>query len=88
MKECTKDLNGNKLDQISKIGRDLEIFEKLGRNWPISKNVRNSANFKDIGVWFFANTLLIIVELNCKVKIGDELKTKENNFFGRGGSLI
>jgi hypothetical protein len=30
-------------NKISKTGRDSEIFEKLSRNWPISKNARNSA---------------------------------------------
>jgi hypothetical protein len=38
----------------------------------------NSANFENIGVWLFANIFSFIVELNCKIKIGDKLKTKEN----------
>ena len=74
--------------KISKISRDyeiFEIFEKLVQNWPIYKNARNSANFEDIGVWFFANIFFFIVELNCKIKIVDKLKTKENIFFRKGG---
>jgi hypothetical protein len=74
--------------KILKIGRDFEIFEifiKLVRNWPIYKNSRNLANFEDIGFWVFANILFLIVELNCKIKIWDKLKTKENIFFSGGG---
>ena len=73
-----------KLDPNLKIGRDLEILEKLVRNWPISKNSRNSGNFEDIGVCFFTNIFFLIVELNCKIKIGDKMQTEENIFFLRG----
>jgi hypothetical protein len=73
---------------MSKICGDFEIFdifEKLVRNWPISKNARSLANFEDIGVWFFAYILLFIVELNCELKIGDKSKTNKNIlFFGTG----
>jgi hypothetical protein len=55
--------------KISKIGRDFEIFEKLVRNWTISKN-NNSANFEDFGVCFFANVFFFIVELNSKINWG------------------
>ena len=61
-----------------------EIFRfklKYVRNWPISKIARISANFEDIGVYFFANNFFCIVELNFKIKIGDYLQTKTNIFF-------
>ena len=40
---------------------------------------------KILGFFFFANIFFFIVELNCKIKIGDKLKTKENIFFPEGG---
>jgi hypothetical protein len=72
--------------KITKIGQDfeiLEILEKLGRNWPISKNARKWVNFEDIGVCFFANIFFYIVELNCRSKIGDN---KGKYLFWEGGT--
>ena len=77
--------------KISKIGRDFEIceiFDKFVQNWPSSENVSNSANIEDIGVCFFANILFFIVELNCKIKIGDKLKSEGRKKIGRGGTLF